>query len=48
MKHKDEMPYLEYHDKSKIEKSLTTMEGILKGIAIDEIINRKEIKSLTE
>lgn len=45
-KHMDEMPYFEITSPGRLQKSLTTLEGILKGIAIDKQINSTEIEAL--
>ncbi len=42
----DDMSYYNYSFKSILDKSLHTLEGIVKGIAIDGKINKKEIEEL--
>lgn len=43
----DDMSYVNYSFKSVLDKSLHTLEGILKGIAIDGKINKNEIAELS-
>jgi hypothetical protein len=42
----DDMSYVKYSFKSMLDKSLHTLEGIVKGIAIDGKINQSEITEL--
>lgn len=38
--------YEKYHERSKLEKSLNTLKGIVQGISIDGVINQDEITEL--
>jgi hypothetical protein len=42
----DDKEYRKYTRKSETDKAMHTLEGILKGINIDHVINMKEINSL--
>jgi len=42
----DDMSYFQYSFKSMLDKSIHTLEGIVKGIAIDGKINKSEINEL--
>lgn len=46
MKDYDSMDYRKYMHKAEIDKAMHTLEGMLKGIAIDNIINQKEAEEL--
>jgi len=39
--------YEKYHERSKLEKSLNTLKGIVQGISIDGVINQDEITELS-
>jgi len=42
----DSLPFRRYTYKAELDKAIHTLEGILKGIAIDNIINQKEVDEL--
>lgn len=46
MKDYDSLDYVKYMHKAEVDKAMHTLEGILKGIAIDSIINQKEVDEL--
>ena len=43
----ESMEFRKYHTKSEFDKAINTLEGILKGISIDNIINPDEINELS-
>lgn len=46
MKDYDSLNYLKFMHKAEVDKAMHTLEGILKGIAIDSLINSKEADEL--
>lgn len=46
MKDYDSMDYRKYNHRAEVDKAMHTLEGILKGIAIDGTINQKEVDEL--
>lgn len=46
--HPDHHPYFRYTPKSRLDKAVKTLAGIIEGIAIDSVVNQKEFLYLRE
>lgn len=46
--HTDYIPYFDYTTRSRFDKAIKSLVGIIEGIAIDEVINSRELSFLAE
>ncbi len=46
MSHSDHRPYLKYHGRSRLDKAINSLLGIIDGVAIDGKINPREMRFL--
>ena len=46
--HPDHIPYFAYTPKSRLDKAIKTLVGIIEGVSIDAEINKKEFSFLSD